>query len=190
MTQMMKDSHRPVSLSEAARRFAAAGQGPSRSTLTRDAKAGRIDDCVVRGSKRDSYVFERLCRYYRVDPAAPKTEDRPATNPTAANASSPEPNPGTPDLSQIVMALEALSTTVASLHKEVRDLVEVRRTLMLKYDGEAANMRMRVDTLQERLRVENSYQGLSREITGLRVATQRQEDILQRIAAAVLPPRG
>jgi len=165
---------RPVSLAEAARLFKSLGLGPSRSTLSRDATSSRLDRCrdLNAGRVRPRYRFDDLCILYGVDAQSPK--------PALAAARAAGGN-GTAPAGAVIHDLGPLRSEIQTLHVAlgemraelegaVRDLVEVRKRLQLKYDVENGLLRTRAETAEARWREAQSLEGLTREISALRQA--------------------
>lgn len=173
----------PVTLAEAARRFQRLGRGPSRTTLSRDASADRLNDCRdMRASRvRPLYRFHALCSLYGVDPKAPPPP--PASSPKGrAQAAAPVAGAGAEEIASLRQDLANLTGEVGAMRKVldgfVRDLDQVRRTLQLKYDAENGMLRQRLEIAEERVRQAAGLDSLSREMTALRQQINRLNDRL------------
>jgi hypothetical protein len=174
---------RPVTLAEAARRFKHIGRGPSRTTLSRDATAKLLNTCRELNATRTRplYRFEDLCSFYAVDPHAPAP--KPATaKPEAPNQSPPI---GTGDVAALAHQVAELAGQLAELRKlmvstarEVRDLIEVRRALQLKYDAENGLLRQKADAAEEKVRLGANLETLSREVSSTRQGVSRLAESL------------
>lgn len=182
-----RGDRRPVTLAEAARRFKHIGRGPSRTTLSRDATAKRLNSCLdlKAGRTRPLYRFDDLCNFYAVDPHAPV--------PATAKPKAPDPSGpiGTGEVAALVHQvaelagqLAELRTLMASTAREVRDLVEVRRALQLKYDAENGLLRQKADAAEEKVRQGASLETLSREVSSTRQGVSRLAEAMgERLAA-------
>lgn len=173
-----------ITLSEAARRFAALRRGPSRSTLSRDAAAGRLKPCQEPCIRtRPMYYFSALCALYGVDPDAPPG---PAAVPTQSLAAQRAPAATGADLAavtalqqQLEAVAERIEQAVAKLTRESRELQEIKRTLMLKYDAENGLLRARAQDAEERLRQGAGLETLTREVSAARQGVARMTQTFQ-----------
>lgn len=204
---------RAVSLSEAARRFADLGRGPSRATLSRDATAGNLTHCRNPGTSRSArYDFTALRAHYGVDtdrPAQGRTGhgssasaaghamgafaqqlDRIANElaslRTADPAATRQPTASAEGLGEVHTRLdrmgaelEQLRTMVGEVTRNTRDILEMRRMLMLKYDAEAGLLRQRAESAEQRLRQAPAVDSLSREVSSVRQAVARLATLIE-----------
>lgn len=69
--------------------------------------------------------------------------------------------------------LEQLRAIVGEVARSTRDIVEMRRMLMLKYDAEAGLLRQRAEAAEQRLRQAPAIDSLSREVSSVRQAVAR-----------------
>lgn len=179
----------PVSLSEAARRFKELGRGPSRATLSRAATDGHLKGCLSTDRRqRALYVFDKLCAYYGVNPdpkvatTAGRSRRAAANEPLVTSATglaSADLDAILDRFAQMQQQLDSMRELVLAATRDGRDLSEVRKTLMLKYDSENGHLRQRLEAAEERVRQAAAFDGLAREVSTTRQAISRLTDLVQ-----------